>query len=147
MGGVTAPSLTPMPAYTRTVTGTLSRLATWAIALLIGAVYGIAGTISHAYALGWLPLGLILAILGSAALLVAVRALTLDRWATLATGLGMTLAVLLFSGPGPGGSVVVPQSSDGAVNAGLVWTIAVPVLVAIVVSWPDTRSARDARTN
>lgn len=144
---MTAPSLTPMPAYTRTVTGTLSRLATWAIALLIGAVYGIAGTISHAYALGWLPLGLILAILGSAALLVAVRALTLDRWATLATGLGMTLAVLLFSGPGPGGSVVVPQSSDGAVNAGLVWTIAVPVLVAIVVSWPDTRSARDARTN
>lgn len=129
------------------MTVTAARLATWAIAFLVGAVYAVAGTIAHPYAIGWFPLGLVLAIVGSGALLIAVRALTLDRWAALATGVGMMLAVLVFSGPGPGGSVVVPQSVEGSFNAGIVWTIAVPIMVAVVVSWPDTRSARRTRTN
>ena len=90
-----------------------SRVATWVVAFLVGAVYGLAGTIAHAYTLGWFPLGLVLAIIGSAALLAAVRLLTADRWAALATGLGMILATLVFSGRGPGGSVIVPQTELG----------------------------------
>ena len=72
---------------------------------------------------------------GAAAYLVAslaVRLLTSDRWATLATGIGMMVATLLFSGRGPGGSVIVPDSS-----LGIVWTISVPILIAIVVGLPD----------
>lgn len=109
-----------------------ARIGTWIVALVVGLVYGVAGTIAHAYTLAWFPLGLILALVGSAALLLAVRLLTSDRWATLATGLGMLVATLVFSGSGPGGSVVVPQN-----GLAVVWTISVPIIVALVVAWPE----------
>lgn len=123
-----------------------TRVLSWLVALLAGAIYGAAGTIAHAYRLGWFPLGLLLAIIGTGALLVAARALTRDRWTALAAGLGTMAAVLVFSGRGPGGSVIVPDGeldSIGPVNLGMVWTIAVPVLVAIVVAWPDLRRLRE----
>ena len=78
-----------------------------------------------------------LAIIGCGALLAAVRLLTGDRWAALATGLGMIAATLVFSGRGPGGSVIVPETALATV-----WTIAVPILVAIVVVWPDRIAPR-----
>ncbi len=109
-----------------------ARIGTWLVALLVGAVYGLAGTIAHAYRVGWLPLGLLLAIIGCGALLAAVRLLTGDRWAALATGLGMMTATLIFSGRGPGGSVIVPET-----GLGTVWTLALPILVAVAVAWPD----------
>lgn len=118
----------------------LARLGTWLIAFIVGAVYGLAGTIAHTYMLGWVPLGLVLAIIGCAAFLAAVRLLTMDRWAALGTGLGMMLATLVFSGTGPGGSVIVPETS-----AGIVWTITVPLLVAVVVAWPErVRATRES---
>jgi hypothetical protein len=110
----------------------LSRTATWLVAFLVGAVYGLAGTIAHAYRLGWFPLGLVLAIIGSAALLAAVRLLTGDRWAALATGIGMIVATLVFSGKGPGGSVIVAQT-----DLAVIWTVALPVLVVLAVAWPN----------
>jgi hypothetical protein len=121
------------------VNTSLSRVATWVVAFLVGAVYGLAGTIAHAYTIGWFPLGLILAIIGSAALLAAVRLLTGDRWTALATGAGMIIATLVFSGRGPGGSVIVPQTQFA-----LVWTVAVPVLVVIAVAWPNRTRAGGA---
>lgn len=110
----------------------LARLGTWFVAFVVGAVYGLAGTIAHGYEIGWVPVGLILAVIGCAALLAAVRLLTADRWAALATGLGMMVAALVFSGRGPGGSVIVPESALGTV-----WTLALPVIVAVAVGWPD----------
>jgi hypothetical protein len=121
------------------VNTSLSRVATWVVAFLVGAVYGLAGTIAHAYTIGWFPLGLILAIIGSAALLAAVRLLTGDRWTALATGAGMIIATLVFSGRGPGGSVIVPQTQFA-----LLWTVAVPVLVVIAVAWPNRTRAGGA---
>ncbi len=121
-----------------------ARIGSWIIALLVGLVYGVAGTVAHAYAIGWFPLGLILAVIGSAALLVAVRLLTSDRWATLAVAIGLMTATLVFSGAGPGGSVVVPQAPEGEFNAGIVWTILVPIISALVIAWPDMRSRADA---
>lgn len=109
-----------------------SRLGTWVIALVVGAVYGAACTIAHAYTLGVIPVGITLAIVGMVAMLAAVRLLTADRWATLATGLGAMLATFVLSGAGPGGSVVVPSGV-----LGVVWTFAVPGAVAVVVAWPD----------
>ena len=108
-----------------------ARISTWVIALAVGVVYGLAGTNAHANTLGWFPLGLVLATLGCGALLLAVRLLT-DRGATLATGLGMMVSTLVFSGTGPGGSVIVPQT-----DLAVVWTFAVPILVAVIVAWPD----------
>ncbi|NLP82226.1 histidinol dehydrogenase [Microbacterium sp. CFH 90308] len=121
-------------------TSVLARIGTWVVALLIGAVYGLAGTIAHAYRIGWLPVGLVLAAIGCAALLLAVRLLTADRGATLATGLGMMLATLVFSGSGPGGSVIVPQT-----ELAIAWTFAVPILVAVIVAWPERTRATAGR--
>jgi hypothetical protein len=116
------------------------RLATWAIALVVGAVYGVAGTVSQASMIGWFPLGLVLSLIGAAALLIAVRALTIDRWSALATGLGMFAAVIAFSGRGPGGSVIVPAPPEGQlVTPGLIWTWGVAILIAFVVAWPSRR--------
>lgn len=106
------------------------------MAVGVGAVYGTAGTIAHASRVGGFPLGLVLAVIGSAALLVAVRALSGDRWAALGTGAGMMLAVAVFSGQGPGGSVVVPGGAldrIGPVSLGVVWMIAVPLMTLSVV--------------
>ena len=117
-----------------------ARIATWAIAAVVGAAYGTAGTIAHAFTIGPVPLGLVLAIVGSGALLIAVRALTADRMAALATGIGLIAAVIVFSGQGPGGSVIVPEGELamlGPINLGVVWMVSVPVLVAAVVLWPE----------
>lgn len=116
------------------------RLAAWTVAAVVGAIYGTAGTISHAYRVAGLPVGLVLAIVASGAILIAVRALTGDRWAALATGLGAMAVTLLFSGVGAGGSVIVPQSL-----LGVVWTLWLPLVTAITVAWPEA-ALRDRST-
>ncbi len=120
---------------------TLSRAGTWLIALLVGLVYGVAGTIGQAASWGWFPVGLVVAIVGTAAILAAVRLLTGDRWSALATGMGAMVATLVFSGRGPGGSVVVPAPAEGALSTGVIWTLAVPIITAVVVAWPSVASA------
>ncbi|QAY61009.1 histidinol dehydrogenase [Microbacterium protaetiae] len=124
---------------------TLLRVLVWVIALAIGAVYGTAGTIAHAYRLGVFPVGVILALLGIGAMFVAMRGMTGDRWTTLAGGVGALAATVMFSGTGPGGSVVVPAVEEGAVNLGLVWGIGMAFLATVVVAWPDlSRTTVDA---
>ncbi len=115
-----------------------ARLGTWAVALAVGAVYGVAGTVAQAYTLASLPVGLVLSVVGVAALLTAVRLLTADRWAALSAGLGAIAVAIVFSGAGPGGSVIVP---GGAL--GVTWMILLPITAAVVVAWPDlSRNAR-----
>lgn len=121
-----------------------ARVGTWIIAGIIGLVYGVAGTIGQAVMWGPVPLGLVIAVVGVGALLIAVRALTADRWAALACGLGAMLATLVFSGRGPGGSIVVPAPADGQLSTGIVWTIAVPLLAAVIVGWPTRPSSPGA---
>jgi hypothetical protein len=88
------------------------------------------------------PLGLVIAVIGVGALLLAVRLLAGDRWNALACGMGVMLTTLVFSGQGPGGSIVVPAPADGQLSTGIVWTIAVPLLAALIVGWPGfTRPA------
>lgn len=122
----------------------MSRAGTWLVAVVVGAVYGVAGTIGQAAHWGWFPLGVVIALAGVTAIIAAVRLLTADRWAALATSLGAMLATLVFSGAGPGGSVVVPAPQDGVVSTGVVWTIAVPVIAAIIVAWPATPTRKPA---
>ncbi|WP_431801305.1 histidinol dehydrogenase [Microbacterium sp. bgisy203] len=114
-----------------------SRVGTWAIALVIGLVYGVAGTIGQAATWGPVPVGLIVAVVGVGALMLAVRMLTGDRWSALACGIGAMLATMVFSGKGPGGSVVVPAPADGELSTGIIWTIAVPIVTAVIVGWPS----------
>jgi len=112
----------------------ISRSLSWIAAAFVGAVYGTAGTIAHGFTWGVLPVGLIVGALACAALLVAVRALTHDRWATLATAIGMVIMLLLVSGEGPGGSVIVPNTVLGQV-----WIYLVLGIAFLVIIWPDLR--------
>lgn len=108
-----------------------SRLPTFLIAALAGAVFGVVGTVGHAASIWGIPIGLVLGIVGSAALMLAIRLLA-DRWAAVAAGVGITLAVVVFSGEGPGGSVIAPAGM-----AAVVWTVACPLVAVLIVAWPE----------
>ena len=115
----------------------ISRGLSWLAALLIGGVYGVAATIAHSYTLGPVPVGMILGAIACAALLIALRTLTGDRWAALAAGFGMMALILLISQRGPGGSVVVPNTPLGNI-----WMYVAAGIVVLVVMWPDLSRVR-----
>ena len=121
------------------------RIVGLVMALVVGTVYGTAATIAHSFAIGWFPLGLILAAIGSGALLLALRLLTGDRWTALAGGLGVMLATFVFSNVGPGGSAIVAAQSEATTWVPLTWTIVVPLMVALVVAWPDLSGLQTPR--
>lgn len=110
----------------------LSRILSWLASALVGGVFGVAGTIGHSLSWGPVPVGLIVGGIACAAILTAIRALTHDRGAAVAAGLGMIGMLLLISGVGPGGSVVVPDSPSGRI-----WTYLVAGLVLLVTAWPS----------
>ncbi|WDH79757.1 histidinol dehydrogenase [Microbacterium esteraromaticum] len=114
-----------------------SRGLSWLAAALVGAVYGVAATIAHSFMLGPVPVGMIVGAIGCAALLIALRALTGDRWAALAAGLGMMALILIISQRGPGGSVVVPNTPLGNI-----WMYVASGIVLLTVMWPDTSRLR-----
>lgn len=115
----------------------IPRGLSWLAAALIGAVYGVAGTIAHSFTLGPVPVGLLLGAIACAGLLIALRALTGDRWAALAAGFGMMALLLLISQRGPGGSVVVPNTALGNI-----WMYVVAGIVVLTVTWPDMTRLR-----
>lgn len=110
----------------------LSRTLSWIAAALVGAVYGTAGTIAHSLMWGVVPVGLLVGAIACAALLVAVRTLTHDRGATVATAVGMIGMLLIISGPGPGGSVVVPNTPVGQI-----WILVICGIALLVIAWPS----------
>jgi len=112
--------------------GWISRVLSWIAAALVGGVFGVAGTIGHSLMWGPIPVGLIVGAIACGAILVAIRALTHDRGATLAAGLGMVGMLLLISGVGPGGSVVVEDTLSGRI-----WIYLVAGLVLLAVAWPS----------
>ena len=109
------------------------RLLTWLGLFGLGAGFGLLGTIAHQAPLSiWpvVPLGLVVALAAIACLMIGLRHLV-ARSLVLASALGVIGAVLLLSGRGPGGSVLVPDNA-----LGVVWSIA-PGLIALgVVIWP-----------
>jgi hypothetical protein len=109
----------------------VSRIPTFLIAALAGAVFGVVGTVAHAATIWGIPVGLVLGIVGAGALMLAIRLLA-DRWASVAAGVGITLAVIVFSGEGPGGSVIAPAGI-----AAVVWTVACPLVAVLIVAWPE----------
>jgi len=112
----------------------ISRGLAWLAAALVGVVYGTAGTIAHSLMWGVIPVGMIVAAIACAALLIAVRALTHDRGATVVTALGMLGMVMIISGPGPGGSVIVPNTPIGQI-----WIYLVAGIALLVIAWPNLK--------
>ena len=116
-------------------------MLSWIAAALVGGVFGIAGTIGHSLMWGPIPVGLIVGAVACGAILIAIRSLTHDRGATLAAGLGMVGMLVLISGVGPGGSVVVQDTVSGRI-----WIYLVAGLVLLAVAWPSL-SRLPARTD
>lgn len=110
----------------------MSRVLSWIAAALVGVVYGVAGTVAHSLMWGIVPVGLIIGAIACGSLLIAVRALTHDRAATLATAIGMLGMLLIISGPGPGGSVIVPNTPFGQI-----WIYLVAGLSLLAIAWPS----------
>lgn len=117
----------------------ITRVLSWLAAFLVGGVYGVAATIAHSFTLGPVPVGMVVGAIGCAALLIALRALTGDRWAALMAGVGIIAMLLMISQRGPGGSVIVPNTPLGNV-----WMYLAAGIVALVVSWPDLSKLRTA---
>lgn len=115
------------------------------MAFVVGIVYGTAATVGQGYALGWFPLGLLLAVIGSGALILALRLLTGDRWVATAGGLGIVAATVLFTQPGLGGSAIVAAQTAETQWVPIAWTLAVPVMLALVIAWPDMSALRALR--
>lgn len=112
----------------------MTRTLSWIAAALVGVVYGTAGTIAHSLMWGPIPIGLIVGAIACAALLIAVRALTHDRAAAVATAIGMIGMLLIISGPGAGGSVIVPNTPLGQV-----WIYLIVGIAVLVVAWPNLK--------
>lgn len=130
---VTLDNSQPAPAPGATPLST--RLTGAVLSLLVGAIYGTVGTVAHqnVVSIGGtdLPVGLVLAVLGSLALLLGFRLLFDDRLAVLCAAIGLVGMIALFSLASPGGSILIPQGLIG-----LFWSVA-PVLIAtIIVAWP-----------
>ncbi|WP_232304515.1 histidinol dehydrogenase [Microbacterium sp. XT11] len=114
----------------------LTKVLSWLAAFVVGGVFGVAGTIAHSLTWGVIPVGLVVGAIACGAILVAIRALTHDRGATLAAGIGMVGMLMLISGVGPGGSVVVQDTV-----AGHIWIYLVSGLVLLAVAWPSLNRA------
>ena len=114
----------------------------WVVAFLVGAFYGTAATVGHAFRLGVIPVGLILATVGCAALLIALRTLTQDRVNAIAGGLGVIAATYLFSQVGPGGSAIVAAATPDTEWIAIAWTFVGPILLALIAFWPDLSKLR-----
>ena len=114
-----------------------SRILTWLMALLLGIVFGTAGTITYSSMPAGIPIGFVVGIVGCAALLVALRMITEDRFAVVAAGVGMLGALVVLSGRGPGGSIVVPDSI-----LGIVWSLGLTAVVVAITAWPSASKLR-----
>jgi membrane-bound ClpP family serine protease len=80
---------------------------------------------------------MLLGAIACGALLIALRALTHDRWAALAAGIGMLVVIFVISQRGPGGSVIVPNTPLGQI-----WIFVVAAIVLMVVAFPDLSRLR-----
>jgi hypothetical protein len=121
-----------------------SRIGTLAIAFGVGLVYGILGTVGHRHGLQLgevtLPWGLVLALVGVAALLVGIRLVAGGRAASAAAAAGVIAAVAVLSLPGPGGSVLVASGPVGTI-----WAVGPALIAVLVVAWPSLPSRSAAR--
>ena len=118
-----------------------TRLVTTLVALAAGVLFAVLGTVAHqsTVQLGSLsvPIGLVLSLVSSVALLVGLRLVVHDRLVVLAAALGLLGTVFLLSLRSTGGSVLVPAGV-----AGTVWTMAPALVAAVVIAWPRIPARR-----
>lgn len=120
-----------------------NRILNCLVLFVLGAVFGMVMTFGHQATLSIggvvLPWGIIVALLGTAALLIGARLLAHGRSPVIWLAAGVVASVMVLALPGPGGSVLIPDSL-----AGLVWSLAPSFIAILVVLWPAPRPVRTA---
>ncbi len=110
-------------------------MASWILALLVGALVGSVTTVIHQSSIVVLgipiPWGLIVSLATVAAYLLGLRLVRGERGSVIFGALGVLLSIFVFSQRSQGGSVLVPDNL-----AGSVWAIAPTLIATIIVAWP-----------
>lgn len=121
-----------------------NRIAGAVLAVVVGVVYGLIATVGHQqiWRIGGIevPWGLVLAVVGVAALTAGIRLLTSGRLAVAACAVGIVGVVAVLTLPGPGGSVLIPGGTIGTI-----WAIAPALVSVLVVAWPKLPDRTPAR--
>jgi LmbE family N-acetylglucosaminyl deacetylase len=111
------------------------RVLGYGFAALAGVVVGLLGTSGHRFSPDFLelsiPLGLVLGIAAVTTLLLGLRVVLPSRTHAIAAAVGVIVAIGVLSLPGPGGSVLFPDSP-----LSIVWTFAPAVISVLVLAWP-----------
>ncbi|MDO9398060.1 MAG: hypothetical protein Q7T71_16060 [Herbiconiux sp.] len=108
----------------------------YVVSFLLGALFGILGTVVHQIAVSVfglfdLPIGLVLALASAALLLAGLRLVAPTRLAAVLAALALVGVVALLALPSPGGSVLIPDSI-----AGMVWLLGSTLAAVVVLAWP-----------
>lgn len=113
------------------------------LALVCGAMLGVLFTIAHRAqsTIGGVevPTGFVLGIVAVTCLLIGLRLLSPDRFATVGAALGIVGSIVVLASRNDSGSVLI---ADGAF--GVAWLIFPAVIAAVVIVWPARRPRRAA---
>lgn len=127
-----APRVDPAPEPPPTLLGRALAAVTGVVA---GVAFGILGTLAHQATVNLgpmiFPLGLILALVASTALLLGLRLVLRSRTMVLFCATGLLVTIFVLSLRGTGGSVLVPAGVTGTL-----WTIIPALVAALILSWP-----------
>lgn len=125
----------PTSAFDWAALGLAWKVLTALIAVALGVAVGLIATVNHQLAAALfgqqVPVGVVVSLLVCAALLVGGRLYFGTRIVAACAALGLLVVVALFSGAGPGGSVLVPANP-----VGWTWVIGPAVIALIVLAWP-----------
>lgn len=115
----------------------------YALALLIGVIYGAVATVGHRQTIRIgdfeIPWGIAAALAGVLALLLGIRLVAGGRWVAAAAAVGIVGTVALLTLPGRGGSVLVAGDVIGTI-----WAVGPALIAVLVVAWPELPQRRSA---
>ncbi|MCS5496580.1 DUF6113 family protein [Cnuibacter physcomitrellae] len=108
------------------------------VSLLLGAVFGALGTVVHMVTISladWeAPLGLVLALIALALLLLGLRLSFESRLYSVLGAVGALGVVALFVLPSQGGSILITGTGEGPV-----WLYGAVIVALVIVVWPRFR--------
>ena len=118
------------------------KIFTSVVALILGAMAGLVLTAVHqsTVTIGEIsvPWAVIVGLLASLALLAGLRIVFDSRLVPTLAAIGEVAMTLVLAVPAASSSVLVPANT-----AGYVWTYGLPLVVFLVLAWPDLRRLRD----
>jgi hypothetical protein len=114
-----------------------TRILALVVSFVLGAVFGILGTVVHqvtfsVFGLFDVPVGLIVALPATALLLAGLRLVAPTRLAAVLAAAALVGVVALLALPSQGGSVLIPADLTG-----MVWVIGSTLVAVVVLAWPE----------